>query len=262
MKFSAKAITAVTFIAAMGVSAAAATMEEQSAEQFKSFNSMSVTESAKIVTPTPSYNTLTRDIFREVDACSILNAQFIMQPTIKDALSMLKPCLDGVSKMNGNAQITASAVNNGKAIEIVVLGEKNEAAKELVRGALAKRNNQVFGYPATAVVHAAEPHAASRFVYADAFAGIQACIVVDAKFIMQPTMKDALGMLKPCLDEVSKSLNAPVFAEQAPNGGIEIVVLGSKNEAVIPVLNSTLIKRNNQLFGYPAAAVIHAAVPH
>ena len=245
----------------MSVSAAAGTMEGSAAGQLKSFGTLAdVKASSNIPVPMPA--ALTRDIFREVDACSILNAQFIMQPTMKDALGMLKPCLDGVSKMTGNAQLTASAVKNGHAIEIVVLGSKNEDVKELVRGSLNDRRNEVFGYPATVVVHAAEPHAVSRFVYADAFAGIEACTVVDAKFIMQPTIKDSLQMLKPCLDEVSRSLNAPVFAEQEPNGGIEIVVLGSKNESVIPVLNSTVAKRHEQLFGYPASVVLHAAVPH
>jgi len=260
MKFSIKAITAVTFIAAMGISASAATMESQAASQLKSFSSLADIKAAADI-PVPMPAALTRDIFREVDACSILNAQFIMQPTMKDALGMLKPCLDGVSKMTGNAPISAGAVKNGKAIEIVVLGEKNEAVKELVRGALAKRNNEVFGYPASAVVHAAAP-LGSRFVYADVFAQVPACSVVDAQFIMQPTMKDAMNMLKPCLEGVSKVVEAPVSADEVKNGtAIEIVVLGGKNENVIPLLNSTIIKRNSHLFGYPATVVLHAAMP-
>jgi len=244
----------------MSVSASAGAMESQAADQLKSFSSLSdVKASANIPVPMPV--TLTRDIFREVDACSILNAQFIMQPLMKDALSMLKPCLEGVSKMTGNAPISAAAVKNGKAIEIVVLGSKNEAVKELVRGSLAKRNNQVFGYPATAVVHAAAP-IGERLVYADLFSQVPACSVVDAQFFMQPFMKDALNMLKPCLEGVSKLTDAPVSANETNYGkAIEIVVLGGKNEGVIPLLNSTLIKRHNHLFGYPATAVLHAAAP-
>jgi uncharacterized protein (DUF1810 family) len=164
--------------------------------------------------------------------------------------------------MTGNPVISAGPVKSGKAIEIVVLGEKNEAVKELIRGALSKRNNEVFGYPAAAVVHAAAPLVASRFVYADVFAQVPACSVVDAKFIMQPTMQEALNMLKPCLEGVSRLTEAPVSANETNYGkAIEIVVLGEKNENVIPLLNSTVIKRQNHLFGYPATVVLHAAAP-
>ena len=261
MKFTVKALAAVTFLADMGVSAAAGTMEGQAAGQLRSFGSLADFKAAAGL-PVPMPAKLTRDIFREVDACSALNNQFVMQPMMKDALSMLKPCLDGVSKMTGNARISAGAVKNGKAIEIVVLGEKNEAVKELVRGSLAKRNNQIFGYPAAAVVHAAAPISAARFVYADVFSQVPACSVVDAQFVMQPLMKDALNMLKPCLEGVSKLTEAPVSANETNFGrAIEIVVLGEKNENVIPLLNSTIIKRHNHLFGYPATVVLHAASP-
>ena len=155
MKFTIKAITAVTFLAAMGVSAAAGTMESQATDQLKSFSSLSdVKASANIPVPMPA--TLTRDIFREVDACSILNAQFIMQPLMKDALSMLKPCLEGVSKLT-DAPVSASAVKNGKAIEIVILGGKNENVVPLMNSTIAKRHGQLFGYPATVVLHVAAP---------------------------------------------------------------------------------------------------------
>ena len=263
MKVSVKAIAFLSCFAAISMPAAAGNLEDQAAAQFKSFNSMFLMDSVNIPVSKPAPG-LTRDIFREVDACSVLNAQFVMQPVMKDALNMLKPCLAGVSKMAGNAIITASEANNGKAIEIVVLGSKNEDVKELVRGALAKRNNEVFGYPATAVLRTAMPLAAAApsFVYADVFSQVPACSVVDAQFLMQPLMKDAMNMLTTCLDGVSKFTGAPVSAASVKNGkAIEIVILGGKNANVLPLMNSTIAKRHGQLFGYPATAVLNAAAP-
>jgi len=155
MKFTIKVLTALIFAAAMGISVAAGTMEDQALGQLRSFGSFKDIETA-VKIPVPEY-TPARDIFGEAPACSILNAQFIMQPFMKDALSMLKPCLDSVSKITGNVPVSAGAIKNGKAIEIVVLGGKNDAVKELIRSSLAKRNNAVFGYPATAVLHVAAP---------------------------------------------------------------------------------------------------------
>ncbi len=155
MKLTIKILTAIIFVAAMGISTSAGIMEDQAVAQLRSFGSFEDVETATKI-PVPEH-TPARDIFGETPACSILNAQFIMQPFMKDALSMLKPCLDGVSKITGNVQVSAGAVKNGKAIEIVVLGGKNDAVKELIRSSLAKRNNAVFGYPATAVVHVAIP---------------------------------------------------------------------------------------------------------
>ncbi|MEI7482728.1 MAG: hypothetical protein WCK75_10325 [Elusimicrobiota bacterium] len=155
MKFTIKILTSIIFVAAMGISTSAGTMEDQALGQLRSFGSFKDVEAATKI-PVPEYAPA-RDIFAETPACSILNAQFIMKPFIKDALSMLKPCLAGVSKITGNVQISAGAVKNDKAIEIAVLGGKNEAVKELIRASLAKRNNAVFGYPATAVLHVAFP---------------------------------------------------------------------------------------------------------
>lgn len=149
MKISVKAITLLTIIAAVSMPAAAG--------QSEIFESLSGQKpGASIPVPGPGYG-LTRDVFREVEACSILNAQFIMQPFMKDALSMLKPCLVGVSELTGKAKISVGAVKNGKAIEITVLGSNNKDVMDLIKGSLAKRNNQVFGYPAEVVLRAAAP---------------------------------------------------------------------------------------------------------
>ena len=157
MRETVKILAAVSFIAAVCAPASAGSMEDLAAGQAAAMNSLSSRNIPNAAVPKPGYS-LTRDVFLEVDACSILNAQFIMQPMMKDALNMLKPCLAGFSELTGNAPISADSVKGGKAIEIVVLGGKNKDVQELISGALAKRNNQVFGYPAAAVLHAAEPH--------------------------------------------------------------------------------------------------------
>ncbi|MDD5209941.1 MAG: hypothetical protein PHV36_11180 [Elusimicrobiales bacterium] len=253
MKIIAKTFTLFTFLAAVSLPAAAG--------QSKVLDSLSGQKAgAAIPLPGPAYG-LTRDVFREVDACSILNAQFIIQPFMKDALSMLKPCLAGVSDLTGKAKISVGAVKNGKAIEITVLGSKNKDVADLIKGSLAKRNDQVFGYPASVVVIAAEPK--TSILPRDVFTEVEACSIVDAQFFMQPFMKDALKMLKPCLDGISKiSAYAPISVAETKNGkAIEITVLGEKNDYARSLIDASIAKRGGQLFGYPAEVVLNAGAP-
>ncbi|MBI4656603.1 MAG: hypothetical protein HY746_07645 [Elusimicrobia bacterium] len=42
-----------------------------------------------------------KDAFKGLDACSIVNAVFAKQPTLKEAVSMLQPCVKAVSKKYG-----------------------------------------------------------------------------------------------------------------------------------------------------------------
>ncbi len=158
MKFIGKTFIASVLLAAAGMSASAGA-DGLSAGQ-GAFGSVYPVFPAKDITvsaPERIEYGLTRDVFLEVDACSLLNAQFFMQPAMKDALNMLKPCLAGVSALTGKAPIAAAAVDSGKGIEITVVGSGNKDVKELVAGALAKRNNQLFGYPSSVVLRAAKP---------------------------------------------------------------------------------------------------------
>jgi hypothetical protein len=53
------------------------------------------------------------------------------------------------------------------------------------------------------------------FIAKDAFDGLQACTIVNAVFVRQPTLKEAVNMLEPCMKAVSKKYGITVSASQS-----------------------------------------------
>ena len=95
----------------------------------------------------------------------------------------------------------------------------------------------------------------------DAFKGLQECSIVDAMFIRQPDLKEAVGMLEPCMKAVSKRYGVSVSAKEAkiPDSsglGIGLVVSGEimVGNPILRDLNYSIKLHHGGLFGHPAYA--------
>ena len=102
----------------------------------------------------------------------------------------------------------------------------------------------------------------------DSFSYLSECRIVDAQFIRQPSIPEAVQMLSGCMKQVSKQYKVTVRASAmvtpwgGPGGGAQgstlsgilITVSGkiSAGNPVIDHLSTSLQKRNGQLFGHKA----------
>lgn len=121
--------------------------------------------------------------------------------------------------------------------------------------------------PAIAAVAAPAPAAAK----ADIFASVDACRVVDVKFIKAPLLDEALRMLQPCLKALSSG-GLTISAEKGRfysrpdvlgfQEGIEIIVAGeAPTSRVARGLEAALAARGNGLLSFPAR-VMDRTTPH
>jgi len=93
----------------------------------------------------------------------------------------------------------------------------------------------------------------------DAFKGLQECSIVDAMFIRQPDLKEAVGMLEPCMKAVSKRYGVPVSVKEAkiPDSsdlGIGLIVSGELmvGNSVLMDLDYSIKLHHGGLFGHTA----------
>lgn len=162
MNFAVKNIAAVVFFTAVAVPASAGTVPAGALAQagFSTFASMDIKIPA--VSPAvpaagksaPVRSILPRDVFTEVKSCSIVDALFIMQPTIQDALKMLEPCLAGISEQNLNIPVSVKAIYKNNEVEKIIISvaePRREYVTQLIRTSVTKRDNHLFGYPAEVV---------------------------------------------------------------------------------------------------------------
>src|SRR5688572_22125259 len=102
----------------------------------------------------------------------------------------------------------------------------------------------------------------------DAFSGVEACRVLDARFVKAPTMEEAVKLLTPCVESVSAAYGAKISIRQgtpvSPENemGIQVQMLlievpqgTTITSAVMKDLNRALSVRNSRLLGHQAMVV-------
>lgn len=101
----------------------------------------------------------------------------------------------------------------------------------------------------------------------DAFSGVAACQVADAKFLKPVSLDEARQMLQPCLSAISASYGKPVSVktgtlsqEGRVNAQVEVLMLQvpTGTGAMTPVmkdLNKAISDRGGKLLGHPAVVV-------
>lgn len=106
------------------------------------------------------------------------------------------------------------------------------------------------------------------FMPKDAFAGVSACAVVDARFIAKVSLPDAQKMLVPCLQAVSAAYQTKVTVKEGTltptdrmSAQVEVLLLQvpqgtGVQSPVMRDLNKALSMRRGQLLGHPAAVVV------
>ncbi|MBI5242158.1 MAG: hypothetical protein HY922_00580 [Elusimicrobia bacterium] len=91
----------------------------------------------------------------------------------------------------------------------------------------------------------------------DAFMASQECSRLDAHFLMRPALPEALAMLRPCMERLSRDSGVPIFAAEGlvlEQQGIVIAVSGPipSGNRIVEDLEYTLQIRNGSLLSYPA----------
>lgn len=88
---------------------------------------------------------------------------------------------------------------------------------------------------------------------ADAFAGLEACTLVDLVYIRQPSLPEAVAALAPCLEAVSKRYGAAAAAAPADAKSLVIrIPVAASASALARDLGAAIAKRGGRLVGYPA----------
>jgi len=203
-----------------------------------------------IPSPQPAAEPVEYDWFMNDHLCAPLDYMFVMQPTKKDAIGMLKPCLKSVAKTY-SSNIKIEETYAGLA---VVLGrDSNPLLIEKLAGELKKRGGRLFGYNVAIYVTVELMETGADKKYSRrTFMLDESCSIVDAMFLMQPSKEDAVRMLQPCLDSVSKKYYVPVVASIRGQGLYILVKLGdTDNYQAYKALRDALAPRGNMLFGYP-----------
>jgi hypothetical protein len=98
----------------------------------------------------------------------------------------------------------------------------------------------------------------ARETVAKAFMGQEACSALDRMFIMQPSVKDAANMMRPCMEAISKAYELPVMV-WPQDGGFTIYVGKDREISDVPfskIMSAELSKRANSVFGYPAKVTV------
>lgn len=88
---------------------------------------------------------------------------------------------------------------------------------------------------------------------ADAFFGLEACVVVDVVYVRQPSLPEAVAALTPCLEAVSKRYGAAASAAAADAKALVIrIPVAASQTALARDLAAALEKRGGRLVGFPA----------
>ncbi len=84
------------------------------------------------------------------------------------------------------------------------------------------------------------------------FESIAGCQVVNNLFIMQPAMKDALGMLRHCSDGLKDAFGVPVtFTAADINGAAGIEIGVGNSAAALATVKEGVTRKAGRFFGYP-----------
>jgi hypothetical protein len=102
----------------------------------------------------------------------------------------------------------------------------------------------------------------------DAFSGVEACKIIDVKFIKAPTLEEAVKLMAPCLDSVSATYGVKVTIRQGTPAtpenemGVQVQMLllevpqgTTITSPVMKDLNRALSARKSRLFGHQTMVV-------
>lgn len=95
----------------------------------------------------------------------------------------------------------------------------------------------------------------------DAFRSHQACLVLDSKFFIQPSMPTVLSMIRPCLESLSRAYGVEIAAGQGlvkEKDGLVLTVGGPipRGNPVAAELQRSIDSRNGVLLNLPARVVV------
>ena len=96
------------------------------------------------------------------------------------------------------------------------------------------------------------PAAANPAEAADAFSGLEACLIVDVVYVRQPSLPEALNALAPCLEAVSKRYGAAASAKADQKALVIRIPVAASQTALARDLSAALEKRDGRLIGFPA----------
>ena len=148
-------------LAAIAVLAAVMTVKAEEAVSFESLYKAPVVDSG-IEVPAPQAPKAVIYRFESIAGCQVVNNLFIMQPAMKDALSMLKHCSDGLKDAYGvPVTFTAANFNGSAGIEIGV--GNSAAALATVKEGVIRKGGSFFGYPVK--IKKLESAAAAKVVF-------------------------------------------------------------------------------------------------
>ena len=239
---------AALMCAAVYAPAFSATAEELSASQESSFAAVSMAGVSAAEKAVPASAKPSSAFFMNEEACAGLDRMFIMQPTKESAVNMFRPCVEAISKTSG-VQLKVWGTSEGISIFHSERPEAKLPAK--LTAALAKRRNQVFGYPVIVVSNASERGAK--------FMNQEACSALDRQFIMQPSKESAANMMRPCVAAIGKAYNVPMMLWQEKSFTIYIskeVEIPPYGRNLSEVMTYELAKRGKSIFGYPVVVMV------
>lgn len=199
--------------------------------------------------PRPHPDLMAKDAFEGLGECSVLNAMFVRQPSLRDAVSMLGPCMQAVSRKYGvGVSVSETIVASGHklggppGIGIFVSGPLpmgNAVLLDLRYAVEVLRRGRLLSYPA--MVKYRNLDDTPRLQTSSLQSVVDRCI---SSMILRPiqTSKDAAGLIRFCAEDVAPELLITgVVVRRDPGPGLHVSVLSRADDATLEAMNGAVV---------------------